>query len=100
MNESQNIGDEKELVRGWNYTQTFCALAVAFVLQDIAFDSLSINDESKFHLALALDGLVLLRTAIARGTNETGRGWLFYAILLYTSVLWIEGAFWVRVRLG
>ena len=41
--------------------------------------------------AYSLDGLVLLRMGIAFIRRETGGGWKFYAWLLCTSPLWIEG---------
>ena len=47
-------------------------------------------------IALYFDGLVILRMVIASFLCETGRGWIFYVVLCYTSAGWIEGiTYWV-----
>jgi hypothetical protein len=77
--------------RAWNYQQLFAVLSIAFVLQSIFLPCLCSIGTAKIAFAYGLDGLVLLRIGLAHLRRETGGGWKFYAWLLGTSPLWIEG---------
>jgi hypothetical protein len=52
---------------------------------------------AKMTVALVLDGLVALRTVAAGILREKGKGWIFYAALVYSSPLWIEWASWITI---
>ena len=75
----------------WNYRQLFAALGIGFILQSLFLPCLCSIGTAKTSFAYALDGLVLLRMGIAYFRRETGSGWKFYAWLLCTSPLWIQG---------
>lgn len=75
----------------WNYKQLFAALGIAFILQSLILPCLCSIGTAKISFAYALDGLLLLRMGIAYICRETGSGWRFYAWLLCTSALWIQG---------
>ena len=75
----------------WNYKQLFAALGIAFILQSLFLPCLCSIGTAKMVFAYSLDGLVLLRMGIAFLRREAGGGWKFYAWLLCTSPLWIEG---------
>ena len=82
----------KERGQAWDYRHLLVALVVAFVLQYLFLPCLCQIGEAKVKFALVFDGLVLLRIGIARLWRETGKGWLFYVILLYSSPVWISVA--------
>ena len=75
----------------WNLRNLGAALFIAFVFQSLLLPCLCPIGTAKITLAYCFDCLVLLRMMIAHLRSETGRGWLFYAVLCYTSVAWIEG---------
>jgi hypothetical protein len=74
----------------WNYEHLIVALVIAFILQSLFLPCLCQIGEAKTNFALVLDGLVLLRSGVARLRRETGSGWVFYVVLLYSSPLWIH----------
>ena len=76
----------------WNFKHLLAALLAGFVLQSLFLPCLCDIGTAKITLAYAFDVLVLIRVAAARACHETGKGWLFYAVLCYTSPAWIEGA--------
>jgi hypothetical protein len=80
-------------VPSWDYRHVLAALFISFVAQSLFLPCLCQIGEAKMNFALILDGLVLLRIGIARLLREIGRGWVFYAALLYLSPLWIHLAF-------
>lgn len=75
----------------WNFRHLGAALFIGFVLQNLLLPCLCEIGTAKIKFALCFDTLVLLRMAIAYFSRETGRGWIFYAVLCYTSAAWIEG---------
>ena len=75
----------------WNFRHLGAALFIGFVLQQLALPCLCNIGTAKIKFALCFDALVLLRMMIAYSGRETGRGWIFYAVLCYTSPAWIEG---------
>lgn len=75
----------------WNFKYLAIALFIGFCLQFLFLPCLCDSDEAKMALAFSFDGLVLVRILLAYFRRETGKGWIFYAVLCYTSVLWIEG---------
>ncbi|MHC4388267.1 MAG: hypothetical protein ACYSX1_06635 [Planctomycetota bacterium] len=81
----------------WNYKHLICALVVAFVLQSIVHPCLCQIGTAKTVFALVFDALILARIVVAKLRKEKGKGWLFYAILLYTSPAWIELGTWILV---
>jgi len=40
--------------------------------------------------ALVFDALIAIRLVAAKRFWETGRGWIFYAALIWASPVWIE----------
>lgn len=81
---------EKALKEGWNYDQLILAFFFAFLAQMLFLPCLCDIGEAKVHFALIFDGLIVLRLIVARLLKQKDRGWIFYAILLYSSPLWIE----------
>jgi hypothetical protein len=75
----------------WNFGNLGAALFISFVLQSLFLPCLCQIGTAKMNFALGFDALVLLRMMIAYFGRETGRGWIFYAVLCYTSPVWIEG---------
>ncbi len=79
----------------WDYKHLWSALVVAFVLQMMLLPCLCDVGMAKTKLALWFDLLVAVRIGSARVLGESGRGWVFYAILIWTSPAWIEGLVFV-----
>ena len=75
----------------WNFRQLGAALFISFVLQNIFLPCLCPIGTAKVVFALSFDGLVLVRMIWAYFRRETGKGWIVYAVLCYSSVVWIEG---------
>lgn len=73
----------------WDYRHLMGALVAAVVLQAMFLPCLCAAGTAAITLALVYDGLVLVRIAVARLRQETGRGWIFYVVLLYTSPVWM-----------
>ena len=67
------------------------ALLVGFILQMLVLPCLCQTGTAKMTFAIMFDLLVLVRTLVAHYRKETGRGWIVYAVLCYTSAGWIEG---------
>jgi len=98
MVEANEQAAGRGLANGWRFGHVWCAFIVTILLQSLFLSCLCIEGAVKGMIALAFDTLVVIRVAIAWARNETGRGWLFYAILLYTSAFWIEGVVWIFMR--
>jgi hypothetical protein len=75
----------------WNFAGLLAALLIGFLFQSVFLPCLCDIGTAKIALAYSFDGLVLLRMLVAYIRSETGKGWVFYAALCYTSVAWIEG---------
>lgn len=74
---------------GWNYKNLLFALCVTFLMQIIILPCLCYVGDARIRMAFIVDGFVILRTIIAGIFHERGRGWIFYTLLLYSSLLWI-----------
>jgi hypothetical protein len=83
----------------WNYQHLLMAFIIGFILQNIVLSSLDIEGSAKFIVALIFDALYLARVAWAYWRKETGRGWIFYIVLMYTSAGWIEGSLWLHNKI-
>lgn len=75
----------------WNRRHLTAALFIGFILQSLFLPCLCSIGDAKMTFAVCFDGLVILRMLAARRRRETGRGWIVYAVLCYTSAAWIEG---------
>ena len=75
----------------WKFKKLAVACAIAFVLQSLFLPCLCDIGTAKIVFAYVLDATVLARMGVAYVRRETGGGWKFYAWLLCTSPLWIEG---------
>ena len=73
----------------WNYKALLLALGISFILQMMFLPCFCYEGGVKIDFAMKFDGFVLLRMLIACAYKERGRTWLFYAIILYTSPVWI-----------
>lgn len=73
----------------WNFRQLTYAFIISFVLQQLFLPCLCDIGTAKVVLALVIDALVIARAIVAYITRERGSGWLFYALLLYSSTGWI-----------
>ncbi|MBI5382513.1 MAG: hypothetical protein HZA31_11485 [Opitutae bacterium] len=82
----------------WNYRHLAAALFVGFILQTLVLPCLCFIGTAKMTFAVGFDLLVLARTLFAYRRRETGRGWIFYAMLCYTSAGWIEGITYLVLR--
>jgi hypothetical protein len=98
MVEAHEQAEGKGLANGWNFGHVWVAFIVAILLQSLILPCLCAEGTVKGMIALGFDTFVAIRVAIAWLRNETGRGWLFYTILLYTSAFWIEGIVWIFMR--
>ena len=75
----------------WNFKYLSIALFIGFGLQSLFLPCLCDVGTAKMALAFSFDGLVLIRMLLAYFRRESGKGWIVYAVLCYTSVLWVEG---------
>ena len=75
---------------GWNFRHLVCAYILGFILQGMFVPCLCNIGEAKMTYTFVLDVLVALRILVAFLIRERGRGWIFYAVLMYTSAGWIE----------
>lgn len=75
----------------WNFRHMAVALFFGFVSQALILPCLCSIGTAKMKFAIVFDLLVLARTLVAYRRHETGRGWIVYAVLCYTSAGWIEG---------
>lgn len=82
----------------WNFRQLACAFIIGFILQMLLLPCLCSIGTAKATFALVLDALIVVRMLIAYFARERGRGWIFYAVALYTSAVWITVL--ARVVLG
>ncbi len=98
MAEAREQSEAKRLAYGWNFPHVWLAFLAAILSQSLLLPCLCWEGSVRGYIAFAVDLLVLVRVAIAWASNETGRGWLFYVILLYTSAFWIEGIVWVYMK--
>ena len=77
----------------WDYNALFKALAISVLLQTMFLSFLCFEGKIMTDFAMLFDAFVLMRILIAWLRKERGRTWLFYAILLYTSPIWILTVF-------
>ena len=67
------------------------AFFIGLILQSFVLPCLCTIGTAKMTFALVFDVMVLTRMLVAYRRHETGRGWIVYAVLCYTSAGWIEG---------
>ncbi len=79
----------------WNYRHLGAALFVGLTLQGLLLPCLCQIGQAKMGFAFAFDAAMIARILVAYYRKESGRGWVFYAALLYSSALWIEGLTYV-----
>ena len=65
------------------------------MLQILLLPCLCWIGRGKMIFALIFDGLWALRIIVAALLHEKGKGWIFYAILMATSGIWIALAGWI-----
>jgi uncharacterized membrane protein len=75
----------------WNFQQLAAALVLGFMLQAAVLPCLCAIGTAKMSFAIVFDLLAVARGWMAYRRHETGRGWVLYAVLCYTSAGWIEG---------
>jgi len=83
--------DATAQLTGWNFQQLAAALVLGFMLQALVLPCLCAIGTAKMSFAIVFDLLVVARGWMAYRRHETGRGWVLYAVLSYTSAGWIEG---------
>jgi hypothetical protein len=93
--QNAHTGDRKAL---WNFRRLTYAFIISFVLQQLFLPCLCSIGTAKIALAIVVDGLVVARAIVAYIIRERGSGWIFYAVLLYSSAGWIMIA--SRIVLG
>ena len=86
MNAAQTISQTRPPI--WNARQVALSVPVALVLQVLFLPSL--GSDLTLVVALTFDGLILVRALIAHLLRERGRSWIFYVLLSYTSVFWLD----------
>ena len=82
---------ESTTAHRWNSKHLAAALAVGVLSQLLFLPCLCQIGTAKITFAFVFDALVVARWWVANRRHETGRGWIVYAILCYTSAGWIEG---------
>ncbi len=81
---------------GWNYKLLLVAFFYGFIGQ-MCLPCLCQVGVAKSTVAFIFDGLFILRIIAARLLKQKDKGWIFYAILVATSALWIELAAWITI---
>jgi hypothetical protein len=79
----------------WNYQHVLVGFAITVILQGLFLPCLCNIGQAKSVFGWVIDLLVAIRIAVAYLRKETGRGWLFYVVLLYTSPVWITLVAWI-----
>ncbi len=74
----------------WNRRWLGVSLVLGLVGQAVFLPCLCAQGEAKMLFAAVLDLLWGLRVGLACYRQERGRGWVFYALLILTSPLWIN----------
>ncbi|GAG03113.1 unnamed protein product, partial [marine sediment metagenome] len=90
--EATSMPDIEETQRqGWNYRHLISALVIGFMIQMFVFPSHAYCGRQSVALTFAFvfDGLIVLRIYVALWVRQKGKGWIFYAVLLYSSPFWI-----------
>ena len=73
----------------WPYLELLAGWLLIVVLQMLVFPCLCVEGDAKVRMGLVLDALFLVRLLVARWLREKNRSWIFYSILLASSLLWI-----------
>ena len=82
----------------WNFRQLTVALIIGGAFQAVFLPCLCSIGTTKGIFAFCVDVLIVLRMLVALILGEKNRGWVFYCVLCYTSVIWIEAIFWLAVE--
>ncbi len=72
----------------WSYSHLLLAFFLGFFMQVELSDFIE-SSAVTFPEAVIFDVLYLARVARAYWKKETGRGWILYVVLTYTSPCWI-----------
>ena len=73
----------------WDFKRLAFAWAIGVFLQQVLLPCLCYVGTASVWFGLVFDGLILVRMSVAWRLGESGRGWIFYALLCYTSPFWI-----------
>ncbi len=73
----------------WNFKHLAYAWAIGAFLQQMLLPCLCYVGTADVRFGLVFDALILVRMLVASRLREKGRGWIFYALLCYTSPFWI-----------
>lgn len=74
---------------GWNYTHLCVALVVGVVVQSLVLTCACYRGSLNMKVAFLFDGLIVLRIIVAKLLKQKDKGWIFYAILIYSSPVWM-----------
>ena len=70
----------------WNCFALFICVMLSVVFQTVFLNCLCAAGTVKMSIAMAIDGLILLRVLYAWLTKERGRAWLFYAAIPFVII--------------
>jgi hypothetical protein len=73
----------------WNFRHLLLALFIGVSMQAAGLSDFVDSCAVTCPIALMFDVLYLARVARAYWKKETGRGWILYIVLMYTSPYWI-----------
>jgi hypothetical protein len=86
------------VISPWNYRQLLLALGIVFILETVILYEFTVLGDAIVEVWLIFGLLYLVRVAWARWRRETGRGWIFYAVLMWTSPAWLRVGLWIHDR--
>lgn len=78
----------------WPLWPTIGVVCAAVVLQQLFLNCLCWQGAAKTNFAGIVDLLIAIRLLAGWLFRETGRGWVYYYVVLLTSPLWAHLAFW------
>jgi hypothetical protein len=73
----------------WNVRAVAVAAVVSVALLWLCFSGGDVVDRGLLLFGTAVAMLAALRTLVGLATDERGRGWLFYCIVLYLAPIWL-----------
>ena len=83
--------DVLEVLDTWNYPELVSAMFCGFILQGLLLPTFDSSSAARCAYAEWFDLLVIARVLWAYFLYETGKGWIFYCVLMLTSAMWIPG---------
>ena len=75
----------------WNYRELLWATGFGLFFQALILPEMSAIGDARGAYAGWFDLLFIARVILARIRHETGKGWVFYSILMLSSAAWIWG---------